>query len=159
MEKIEIKTHGRFKLTAWKDTIQFIVLDELLTALGVEYKPEVIDYIKQDVNWYCDVKKMEIPGLGEVEVMQLTRVLGLIYWLPDKVMNFIRQHEVATALVVHLETYLEFFQWKIAEVEKHIKIVDDARDELDNNSEYIIEQQAQLIKKLQDMLNLKDINK
>jgi len=155
MEKIRIKTASTFQLDAWKnDKIQFIVMEDLLKAMQVEYVEDVIEYIKKDMHWYTSVKQLDIPEVGTRDAIQITHALGLIYWLPASVVEFIPKHEVYNALAIHLELYLEFFQFKLAEFEKiHDKIV-GAYAKMEEVNQYIIDQQTELIDKLKSDFNL-----
>src|SRR5665647_1174454 len=118
MEKIRIKTGASFQLDAYKnDKIQFIVLEDLLKALQVEYVEDLIEYIKKDMHWFTSVKQLDIPEAGTRDAIQITHALGLIYWLPASVVEFIPKHEVYNALAIHLELHLEFFQWQLADIE------------------------------------------
>lgn len=70
MEKIRIKTAGPIQLTAYKNKIQFIVLEDLLNAMKAEYVEEVIDYIKQDTHWFTSIKTMDLPDVGKKKLFQ-----------------------------------------------------------------------------------------
>lgn len=154
MEVIKIKTHGQFELTAYKDKIQFIDLAELLEALQVEFVEDVIKYIKEDLHWFTSVKQMDLPEVGTKDVIQLTHALGLIYWLPNGMVEFLNKHEVYNAIAIHLETYLEFFQWKLSEVEKSIDKMESLRLNLNTETNNIIKVQSEMIDQLKEALNL-----
>lgn len=155
MEKIRIKTAASFQLNAWKnDKIQFIVLEDLLKAMQVEYVEDVIEFIKKDMHWFTSIKQLDIPEVGTRDAIQITHALGLIYWLPTSVVEFIPKHEVYNALAVHLELFLEFFQFKLAEFGRlHDKIV-GAYAEMEKANQYIISQQTELIDKIKSDFNL-----
>jgi hypothetical protein len=151
MEVIKIKTHGQFKLTAYKEKMQFIILSELLEAMQVEFIEDVLKFIKTDINWGSSIHTMELPGVGKKEVIQITRVMGLIYWLPESIVSFLPRWEVFTMLVVHLETYMEFFQWKMEQIEEQVQNYQDAVELQEKCSEDVINQQALLIEKLKQL--------
>jgi len=152
MEVIEIKAPCQFKLMAYKDKIQFIVLAELLEAMQVEFVEDVIQYIKEDQHWFTSVKQMDLPEVGTKDVIQLTHALGLIYWLPVGMVEFMNKHEVYTALAIHLETYLEFFQWKLDEVNRLADDIHGAYEEMNKQNNIIIDNQAVIIEKLKQAL-------
>lgn len=153
MEVIRIKTIGKFELTAYKNTIQFIVLEDLLNALQVEFVEDVIKYIKEDLHWWTSVKQMDLPEVGTKDVIQLTHALGLIYWLPLGMVDFLHKWEVYTALSVHLETYLEFFSWKLDEVNRITANIQGAYEEMNKQNGIIIDSQAGIIETLKQALN------
>jgi hypothetical protein len=154
MEVIRIKTIGKFQLTAYKDKIQFIVLEDLLNALQVEFIEDVIKYIKEDQHWWTSVKQMDLPEVGTKDVIQITHALGLIYWLPLGMVQFLHKWEVYTALSVHLEMYLEFFQWQLKEVSRITGNIEKANAEMDKQNHIIIENQALIIEELKKALNI-----
>ena len=151
MEVIQIKTHGRFKLTAYKDKIQFVILSELLQAMKVEFIDDIIVYIKKDINWGSSIHEMDLPEVGKKEVIQITKAMGLIYWIPESVVSFLPRWEVFTALYVHLETYLEFFQWKMQSIEEQIQNYQDAVELQAKCADDVINQQSVLIEKLKKL--------
>lgn len=153
MEVIRIKTIGKYELTAYKDKIQFIVLEDLLNTLQVEFVEDVIKYIKEDLHWWTSIKQMDLPEGGTKDVIQLTHALGLIYWLPIGMVEFMNKHEVYTALAIHLETYLEFFQWKLDEVNKITDNREGAYEEMNKQNSIIIYNQSCIIETLKKALN------
>ncbi len=155
MEKIRIKTAGPLQMDAWKnDKIQFIVLEDLLKAMQVEYVEDVIEYIKQDLHWYTSVKQLDIPEVGLKDAIQITRALGLIFWLPVGVVEFLPKHEVLNILSVHLELHLEFFQWQIAEISRIHGTIEGAYKEMEKQSNIIIETQSLIIDELKKEWNI-----
>lgn len=155
MEKIRIKTASTFQLDAWKnDKIQFIVLEDLLKAMQVEYVEDVIEYIKKDMHWFTSVKQLDIPEVGARDAIQITHALGLIYWLPTSVVEFISKHEVYNTLAIHLELHLEFFQWKLDEIEKYSEKIESAYDDMLKANDVIITNQALMIAELKKNFNL-----
>lgn len=155
MEKIRIKTAGPIQLTAYKDKIQFIVLEDLLNAMKAEYIEEVIDYIKQDTHWFTSIKTMDLPDVGKKEVVPITTALGLIHWVPDSVISFMGKHEVFQILTMHVETYLEFYEWKISEITRTSAELINLQKETDAEAQKIIEAQEAVINSYKEIFNHK----
>ncbi len=120
--------------------------------MQVEFIEDVIQYIKKDMHWFTSVKQMDLPEVGTKEVIQLTHALGLIYWLPNGVVEFIHKHEVYTALAIHMETYLEFFRWKLEEVNRLTDDILGSYEEMNKQNNIIIDNQATIIEKLKQAL-------
>ena len=149
MEKIRIKTGGLILLDAWRnDTIQFIVLEDLLKAMKVEYVEDVIDYIKQDMHWYTSIKQLDIPKVGTSEAIPITHALGLIYWLPENLVDFITKHEIYNALALHLEFHLELLKWKYDVIDNYMEKMDIAYEKMQEANDVIVNNQALMIEVL-----------
>ena len=149
MEKIRIKTAGKIQLDAWRnDTIQFIVLEDLLKAMKVEYVEDVIDYIKQDMHWYTSIKQLDIPKVGTSEAIPITHALGLIYWLPENLVDFITKHEIYNALALHLEFHLELLKWKYDVIDNYMEKMDIAYEKMQEANDVIVNNQALMIEVL-----------
>ncbi len=146
MEKIRIRTAGTLQLDAWRnDTIQFIVLEDLLKAMKIEYIEGLIDNIKQDLHWYASIKQLNIPNVGTRDAIQITHALGLIYWLPDTIVELILKREVYSILALHLEFHLELFNWKYDMLENYAEKMDMAYYEMEKANNIIIKNQVLII--------------
>lgn len=155
MEKIRIKTAGALPMNAWKSgEIHFIILNDLLSAMRVEYIEDVVQYIKQDMHWFTSVKQLDIPEIGTCDVVQITHALGIIYWLPENIVEFFLRHQVFNMLAVHLQLRQEFFNWKVAEFGRIYDRLEGAYKEMEKQSNIIIENQSAMIDELKKNWNI-----